>query len=128
MKKKSRKSKTIKALERVVKALENGDSEVVAYMCTLRLPEDFSRDQKESNCVYKKTISDFCKSVHRGEGDTPRYVTVRTENDGRPEYAICLFCDKALDKPEDYAEHGRAIANAKCAQAGWGLDGKIFWR
>lgn len=114
--------KTTKALERVVnQTISNGDT-AEAYLCRLQLPRQFSSDIKQSNDIYKKIISDFGKNVMRKTGETPRYITVRTENPDNPEYAFCLFTrqDASLDKPEEYAEKGREIANGKAGQAGWG--------
>lgn len=119
-------SKTIKALERVVnQAMSNGET-VEAYLCRLQLPKQFSSNIKESNDIYKKIISDFGKNVMRKTGETPRYITVKTDNDDNPEYAFCLFTrpNASLDKPEEYAEKGREIANGKAGQAGWG-HGKL---
>ena len=114
--------KTEKALERVVnQAVSNGET-AEAYLCRLQLPKQFSSDIKESNDIYKKIIADFGKNVMRKTGETPRYITVKTENETNPEYAFCLFTryDASLDKPEEYAEKGREIANTKVGQAGWG--------
>ncbi len=114
--------KTKNALERVVnQAVSNGET-AEAYLCRLQLPKQFSSDIKESNDIYKKIISDFGKNVMRKNGETPRYITVRTENKNNPEYAFCLFTryDASLDKPEEYAEKGREIANTKVSQRGWG--------
>ena len=119
-------SKTIKALERVVnQAMSNGEA-TEAYLCTLRLPRQFADNQHEANDIYKKIQADFCKNVYRSTGTTPRYITVKTENAANPEYAFCLFTkhDASLDKPEEYAEKGREIANGKVGQAGWG-NGKL---
>ena len=113
--------KTMNALERVVnQAISNGET-AKAYLCRLQLPKQFSNDCRQANDIYKKVQSDFCKSVMRKTGDTPRYITVRTENSDNPEYAFCLFTkkDASLDKPE-YEEKGREIANGKVGQAGWG--------
>ena len=118
--------KTKNALERVVnQAVSNGET-AEAYLCRLQLPKQFSSDIKESNDIYKKIISDFGKNVMRKTGETPRYITVKTDNDDNPEYAFCLFTryDASLDKPEEYAEKGREIANGKVGQAGWG-HGKL---
>ena len=115
--------KTKNALERVVnQAVSNGET-AKAYLCRLQLPKQFSSDIKESNDIYKKIISDFGKNVMRKTGETPRYITVKTENATNPEYAFCLFTknDASLDKPEEYAEKGREIANGKVGQAGWGI-------
>ena len=114
--------KTTKALERVVnQTISNGDT-AAAYLCRLQLPKQFSSNTKQANDIYKKIQSDFCKGVMRATGETPRYITVRTENHDNPEYAFCLFTrqDASLDKPEEYAEKGREIANGKAGQAGWG--------
>ncbi len=115
------KDKTMNALERVVnQAISNGET-AKAYLCRLQLPKQFSDNTKQANDIYKKVQSDFCKTVMRKTGDTPRYITVRTENSDNPEYAFCLFTknDASLDKPE-YEEKGREIANGKVGQAGWG--------
>ena len=114
--------KTMNALERVVnQAISNGET-TDAYLCRLQLPKQFSSNIKESNDIYKKIISDFGKNVMRKTGETPRYITVKTENENNPEYAFCLFTryDASLDKPEEYAEKGREIANTKVSQRGWG--------
>ncbi len=113
--------KTKNALERVVNQAVKDDGVAEAYLCTLQLPKQFSDNTKQANDIYKKVQSDFCKSVMRKTGDTPRYITVRTENSDNPEYAFCLFTkkDASLDKPE-YEEKGREIANGKVGQAGWG--------
>ena len=113
--------KTMNAVERVVNhAIKDGV--VNAYLCTLQLPKQFSNNQHQANDIYKKIISDFGKNVYRKTGETPRYVTVKTENKENPEYAFCLLTrnDASLDNPEDYAEKGREIANSKVGQAGWG--------
>ena len=113
--------KTKNALERVVnQAISNGETK--AYLGRLQLPKQFSSEIKESNDIYKKIISDFGKNVMRKTGETPRYITIKTNNDDNPEYAFCLFTkhDASLDKPEEYAEKGREIANGKVGQAGWG--------
>ena len=118
--------KTMNALERVVnQAISNGET-AKAYLGRLQLPKQFSSDIKESNDLYKKIISDFGKNVMRKTGETPRYITIKTNNDDNPEYAFCLFTkmDSSLDKPEEYAEKGREIANGKVGQAGWG-HGKL---
>ena len=118
--------KTMNALERVVnQAISNGEM-TDAYLCRMQLPKEFANDIKESNDLYKKIQSDFCKNVMRSTGSTPRYVAVKTENADNPEYAFCLFTkhDASLDKPEEYAEKGREIANGKVGQAGWG-HGKL---
>ena len=115
--------KTKNALERVVnQAVSNGET-AKAYLCRLQLPKQFSSDIKESNDIYKKIISDFGKNVMRKTGETPRYITVKIENESNPEYSFCLFTryDASLDKPEEYAEKGREIANGKVGQAGWGI-------
>ena len=113
--------KTMNAVERVVNhAIKDGA--VNAYLCTLQLPRQFSNNQHQANDIYKKIISDFGKNIYRKTGETPRYVTVKTENKENPEYAFCLLTrhDASLDNPEDYAEKGREIANSKVGQAGWG--------
>ena len=115
--------KTKNALERVVnQAISNGET-VEAYLCRLQLPKQFSSNIKESNDIYKKIISDFGKNVMRKTGETPRYITVKTDNEN-PEYAFCLLTHDKLDKTEEYAEKGREIANGKVGQAGWG-HGKL---
>ena len=118
---KMKEDKTMNALERVVNQAVKDDGVAEAYLCTLQLPKQFSNDCRQANDIYKKVQSDFCKSVMRKTGDTPRYITVRTENSDNPEYAFCLFTkkDASLDKPE-YEEKGREIANGKVGQAGWG--------
>ena len=118
--------KMVNALKRVVNQAVNKDGAADAYLCRLQLPKQFSNDIKESNDIYKKIQSDFCKNVMRSTGSTPRYVAVKTENSDNPEYAFCLFTkhDASLDKPEEYAEKGREIANGKVGQAGWG-HGKL---
>lgn len=118
--------KTKKALGRVVNQAVEGGETIQAYLCKMQLPKQFSRNIKESNDIYKKTISDFGKNVMRKTGETPRYITVKTENATNPEYAFCLFTryDASLEKPEEYAEKGREIANGKVGQAGWG-HGKL---
>lgn len=118
--------KTVDALRRVVDhAVEEGN-EAQAYLCTLQLPRQFSENQHQANDIYKKIQSDFCKNVMRKTGQTPRYITVRTENAENPEYALCLITkqDAALDKPEEYAEKAMEIANTKCGKEGWG-HGKL---
>ena len=84
-------SKTIKALERVVnQAMSNGEA-TEAYLCTLQLPRQFADNQHQANDIYKRIQSDFCKSVMRSTGKTPRYITVKTENATNPEYANRLI-------------------------------------
>lgn len=83
--------KTKNALDRVVNQAVEGGETIQAYLCKLQLPKQFSRNIKESNEIYKKIQSDFCKGVMRATGETPRYITVRTENSDNPEYAFCLF-------------------------------------
>ena len=112
-------SKTTEALERVVNQTMS-DGEVQAYLCKLQLPKQFAETPHQANDIYKIIQSDFCKGVMRSTGSTPRYVTVKIENDDNPEYAFCLFTHDKLDKPEEYAEKGREIANGKAGQAGWG--------
>ena len=109
------------ALERVVNQAVGNDGRTEAYLCTLRLPREFNEDPHEANQIYKRIQADFCKSVYRGTGSSPRYVTVKTDNDDNPEYAFCMFTKPHanLDK-EEYAEKGREIANGKAGQAGWG--------
>ncbi len=113
----------VRALERVVNNVVEDGEEVQAYLCRLRLPCRFRDNVFQSNDIYKKIQSDFCKSVMRSTGDTPRYVGIKKENESNPEYAFCLFTknDASLDKPEEYAEKGREIANGKVGQAGWGI-------
>ena len=115
--------KTMNALERVVnQTMSNGGDMAEAYLCRLQLPKQFSRNSKQANDIYKKIQSDFCKNVMRATGETPRYITVRTENSENPEYAFCLITKKnaGLERTEDFAEKGREIANGKVGQAGWG--------
>ncbi len=112
---------TAEALERVVnQTMAHG--EVKAYLCKLQLPKQFAENPHQANDIYKRIQSDFCKHVSRTTGSTPRYVAVKKENVDNPEYAFCLFtkADATLDKPEEYAEKGREIANGKTEQAGWG--------
>ena len=113
----------VRALERVVNNYVEDGEEVQAYLCRLRLPCRFTDNARQSNDIYKKIQSDFCKCVMRKTGETPRYITVKTENATNPEYAFCLFTknDASLDKPEEYAEKGREIANGKVGHAGWGI-------
>ena len=120
------KNKVTEALNRVVNQAVGNDGRTEAYLCSLRLPREFNEDPHEANQIYKKVQADFCKHVMRSTGSTPRYVAVKTENESNPEYAFCLFtkADAALDKPEEYAEKGREIANGKAGQAGWG-KGKL---
>ena len=116
------KDKVNNALARVVsQAVSNGET-AEAYLCRLQLPKQFSNNIKESNDLYKKFQSDFCKGVMRATGETPRYVTVRTENSDNPEYAFCLVTksNASLVKPEKYMEKGLEIANGKALHAGWG--------
>ena len=118
-----RQAKVVKALTRVVdRACGKGETE--AYLCSLTLPQQFAADQHQANDVYKRIQSDFCKNVQRRTGETPRYVTVRTEHDNRPEYAICLFTrpESRLEQTETYEEKGRSIADVKARQAGWNAD------
>lgn len=117
---------TAKALERLVDRAVKDDGVTDAYLCRLQLPRQFTSNVRESNDIYKKIISDFGKNVMRRTGETPRYITVKTENATNPEYAFCLFTrhNASLDKPEEYAEKGREIANGKVGQAGWG-NGKL---
>ena len=116
-------AKVAKALTRVVDHAV-GDGETTAYLCSLTLPRRFAVDQHQANDVYKRIQSDFCKNVQRRTGETPRYVTVRTEHDNRPEYAICLFTrpESRLEQTETYEEKGRSIADVKARQAGWNAD------
>ena len=96
--------------------------ELTAYTCTMTLPKQFAEDAAEANGLFKKIQSDFCKSVLRGTGTTPRYVAIRSaDNEKRPEYRCVLFtpAEAPLENPEDYADHGRAIANTKFCQLGW---------
>ena len=112
---------TAEALERVVnQTMAHG--EVKAYLCKLQLPKQFAENPHQANDIYKRIQSDFCKHVSRTTGSTPRYVAVKKENADNPEYAFCLFtkADATLDKPEEYAEKGREIANGKTEHAGWG--------
>ena len=113
----------VRALERVVNNVVEDGEEVQAYLCRLRLPCRFTDNAFQSNDIYKKFQSDFCKCVMRATGETPRYVGIKKENESNPEYAFCLFTknDASLDKPEEYAEKGREIANGKVGQAGWGI-------
>ncbi len=116
-------AKVAMALTRVVSHAV-GDGETEAYLCSLTLPRRFAGDQHQANDVYKRIQSDFCKNVQRRTGETPRYVTVRTEHDNRPEYAICLFTrhESRLEQTETYEEKGRIIADVKARQAGWNAD------
>ena len=118
--------KMVNALKRVVNQAISNEETAYAYLCRMQLPKEFSSNIKESNDIYKKIQSDFCKNVMRSTGSTPRYVAVKTENADNPEYAFCLFTkhNASLDKPEEYAEKGREIANGKVGQAGWG-HGKL---
>ena len=118
-----RQAKVAKALTRVVDHA-CGNGETTAYLCSLTLPRRFAEDQHQANDVYKRIQSDFCKNVQRRTGETPRYVTVRTERDNRPEYAICLFTrpESRLEQTEAYEEKGRIIADVKARQAGWNAD------
>ncbi len=113
-------AKVAKALTRVVDHAV-GDGETTAYLCSLTLPRQFAGDQHQANDVYKRIQSDFCKNVQRRTGETPRYVTVRTERDNHPEYAICLFTrpESRMEQTEAYEEKGRIIADGKARQAGW---------
>lgn len=113
------KDKVNNALERVVEQVV-ADGKVDVHLCTLELPEQFSEDQHQANGIYKRIQSDFCKSVMRRTGETPRYVTVRCSNAVRPEYAICLFTHTGLGKSEELMEKGLEIANGKALHAGWG--------
>ena len=115
-------NKVTEALNRVVNQAVENDGRTEAYLCSLRLPREFNEDPHQANQIYKKVQADFCKHVMRSTGRTPRYVAVKTENGDNPEYAFCLFTktDATLDKPEEYAEKGREIANGKAGQAGWG--------
>ena len=108
------------ALERIVdQMVAQGDAK--AYLCSLRLPRQFSEDMVQANDIFKKTQSDFCKSIMRGTGSTPRYIAVRTDNETNPEYAFCLFTrPNAMLDPTAYAEKGCEIANGKSGHAGWG--------
>lgn len=104
------------ALERVMnKAMADDKTEV--HLCTLELPIQFFENQHVANDIYKKVQSDFCKAVLRKTGETPRYVTVKTDRE-RPGYAFCLFTKADLDT--DLVEKGREIANGKALHAGWG--------
>lgn len=109
------------ALDRVASQFAQKHGDLTAYTCTIALPKQFSQDAAEANDLFKKIQSDFCKSVLRGTGITPRYVAIRAENHKRPEYRCALFtpADAPLQKPEEYADHGRAIANHKATRAGW---------
>ena len=118
--------KTSKALARVAEhAIENGGMANV-YLGSLRLPREFGKDQNLANETYAKIQSDFCKHVFRSTGFTPKYVALKGENNNNPEFSFCLFtqANAGLDKPEDFSEKGREIANSKCGQAGWG-NGKL---
>ncbi len=118
--------RTTDALERVVKQAVGEDGGAQAYLCRLQLPRQFSSDQHQANGIYRKIISDFGKSVMRRTGNTPRYISIRTDNADQPEYALCLFTKHgaALDNPEEYAEKAMEIANSKCGREGWGC-GKL---
>ena len=120
---KASQGKVSEALERMVRQAVVNDGEAEVYLCSLRLPREFSENPHQANEIYKKIQADFCKNVYRCTGSTPRYVTVKKENDANPEYAFCLFTkpEASLDKPEEYAEKGREIANTKAGKAGWGL-------
>lgn len=110
------------ALDRVATQFSKEHGDLAAYTCTMTLPKQFSEDASEANDLFKKIQSDFCKSVLRGTGITPRYVAIRSaDNEKRPEYRCALFtpADAPLQNPEDYADHGRAIANTKCCKLGW---------
>lgn len=119
-------SEARKALARVASHAVANDGEAMVYLGSLRLPKEFGADPHLANSIYKKIQSHFCKHVYRSTGSTPRYVVVKSEADRNPEYAFCLFTrpNAGLDKPEDYTERGREIANTKCGQAGWGC-GKL---
>ena len=113
-----------KALTRVASHAVANDGEAMVYLGSLRLPKQFGDDPHRANSIYRKIQSDFCKHVYRSTGFTPRYVVAKSEADRNPEYTFCLFTrpNAGLDKPEDYIERGREIANSKCGQAGWGHD------
>ena len=118
--------RTTTALNRLIEQAVADSGESEAYLCTLRLPKQFNDNHNLSNEIYMKTQSDFCKTVFRKTGSTPHYVGVKTDNSSNPEYAFCLFTkpNAKLEIPEDYAEKGRAIANTKSMNAGWG-KGKL---
>ena len=109
------------ALARVASQFSQKHGELAAYTCTMTLPKQFSEDAAEANELFRKIQSDFCKSIMRGTGTTPRYVAIRTNNEKRPEYRFALFTPAGapLENPEEYADHGRAIANTKCCKLGW---------
>lgn len=97
------------------------NGEVAAYECAMTLPKQFKEDAAKANQLFKRIQADFCKSVLRGTGTTPRYVAIRANNEKCPEFRFALFtpANAPLDNPEEYSEHGRAIANHKASQMGW---------
>ena len=93
----------------------------VAYLCSLRLPRQFSSSVDQANDIFCKVQSDLCKYTMRQTGKTPKYVAVRTMDGEYPEYNCCLFtdADSTIDDIQDFMEKGKTIANGKTIQAGW---------
>ena len=117
----------VAAINRIASQFIQDNGETSAYLCSVTLPRQFTESAAEANNLFKKIQSDFCKSVFRGTGTTPRYVAVRASNEKRPEYRFALFTpsDAPLDQPDNYADHGRAIANTKCGRIGGWANGKM---